>query len=79
MMILLDEINRQTLRSHINTAWREKKVPETWKEAYVVEIFKKGDAKNPANYRPIGLLSTAYKLLMRLMHLSSLVGTLVTS
>ena len=69
MMILLDEINRQTLRSHINTAWREKKVPEKWKEAYVVEIFKKGDAKNPANYRRISLLSTAYKLLMRLMQI----------
>ena len=36
-------------------------------EAYVVEIFKKGDAQDPANYRPTSLLSTASKLLMRLL------------
>ena len=67
MILLLDEDNLNTLRTHINKAWREKKIPEKWKEAYVVSIFKKGDTQDPANYRPISLLSTAYKLLMRLM------------
>ncbi|MEJ1681918.1 hypothetical protein SMA88_24465, partial [Escherichia coli] len=28
-------------------------VPEMWRQANVVPIFKKGDRTSPANYRPI--------------------------
>ena len=43
MIILLGEINRQTLRTHINTAWDNKKGPEKWftafrKNLYVVNL-----------------------------------------
>eukprot|EP00969_Alexandrium_andersonii_P362940 15460830-Alexandrium_andersonii.AAC.1 len=36
--------------------------PSQWSEADVVGIYKKGDAFDPANYRPISLLNALYKL-----------------
>lgn len=38
-------------------------VPNDWKEARVIPIFKSGDPSNPSNYRPISLTSTCCKLL----------------
>ena len=38
-------------------------VPQDWKEANVVPLFKKGDRSDPANYRPISLTSLSCKLL----------------
>ncbi|MCP5019012.1 MAG: hypothetical protein GY938_27595, partial [Ketobacter sp.] len=38
-------------------------VPEAWKLANVVPIFKKGDRSISANYRPVSLTSTVGKLL----------------
>jgi len=47
--------------------WKEEQFPDCRKEPLVVGIYKKGAAKDPANYRPISLLLTAYKLLGRTM------------
>ena len=38
-------------------------VPEIWRQANVVSIFKKEDRTSPANYRPISLSSVVGKLL----------------
>ena len=37
--------------------------PDQWKEAIVVPILKKGDAKDPKNYRPVSCLVAASKVL----------------
>ena len=37
-------------------------VPEVWRRTKLVVIFKKGDPKSPANYRPIAILPILYKL-----------------
>lgn len=37
-------------------------VPKEWKSSITVPIFKKGDKKNPGNYRGITLLNTSMKL-----------------
>ena len=37
-------------------------VPETWHEALVIAIFKKGDESMCENYRPICLLQAGYKI-----------------
>lgn len=40
-------------------------LPAQWKKSLVVPIPKSGDSSNPANYRPISLLSIVSKLLER--------------
>jgi len=42
-------------------------VPDEWKVAHVVPIFKKGDPQSPANYRPISLTSVLCKVLERVV------------
>ena len=42
-------------------------VPNDWKKAFVVLIFKKGDRSSPANYWPISLTSVVCKMLERII------------
>ena len=42
-------------------------VPQSWKEAWVVPIFKKGKKNNPSNYRPVSLTSIVGKILERII------------
>lgn len=42
-------------------------IPESWKQANVSAIFKKGDRKKPENYRPISLTSVPGKMLEKIM------------
>ena len=44
------------------------KVPDIWKQADITPIFKKDDASDPSNYRPISLLSCIGKVLEKLAH-----------
>ena len=43
-------------------------VPNDWKEANVVPLFKKGDKSKAENYRPISLTSISCKLLEHVVH-----------
>ena len=42
-------------------------VPEDWRIASVVPLFKKGSKNNPGNYRPVSLTSVVGKLLERIL------------
>lgn len=45
-------------------------VPQDWRDANVVPIFKKGDRHQPANYRPVSLTSVVCKVLEHIVHSS---------
>ena len=55
------------LVSLFRLCWETQSSPQQWKTAQVVGIFKKGSATDPANYRPISLLQTCYKLYARII------------
>ena len=43
-------------------------VPDDWKKANIVPVFKKGYKQLPENYRPISLTSISSKLLEHIIH-----------
>ena len=53
----------QELLKLCQACWSEKELPETWRTAKVVMLYKKGDNSLPQNYRPISLLPVGYKIL----------------
>ena len=50
-----------------NRSLSEGKIPQDWKNALVVPIFKKGDRQSVKNYRPISLTSILCKTLERII------------
>jgi len=44
-----------------NKSLNKGSIPENWRNASVIFLYKKGDPKEPKNYRPISLLSHLYK------------------
>ena len=52
----------------LNKCLMEGRIPDAWKNAEVVLLYKKGDFTNIENYRPISLLSHLYKLFTRIIN-----------
>ena len=50
-----------------NKSLQEGKVPEDWRHANVIAIFKKGTSHDAANYRPVSLTSLCGKLLQHVI------------
>ena len=48
-------------------SFESSQLPQDWKTAHVIPIFKKGTKTDPANYRPISLTSVVVKLLERIL------------
>ena len=47
--------------------WEMNEIPDDWKEGYLIKLPKKGDLKECKNWRGIMLLSTAGKVLNRII------------
>ena len=45
-------------------------VPQDWRDAHIVPVFKKGERHQPANYRPVSLTSVASKIMEHIIHSS---------
>ena len=62
-LLLGAEVLAKPLSEIINASVESGIFPDLWKEAIVVPILKKGDPKDPKNYRPVSCLSAASKIL----------------
>ena len=55
------------LHRWIIKVWEKVHVPQAWKDANIVTIYKKGDRTECGNYRGISLLSAAGKIFARIL------------
>lgn len=52
------------------SSFRQAKLPDEWKHAYVTPIFKEGDRSTVGNYRPVSLTCVCCKMLEHIMYSS---------
>ena len=69
MLTHLGDKAKCKLLNIFNNSWKSGKIPQIWKKASMVPIYKKGkDKKQASSYRPISLTSSVGKLMERMIN-----------
>ncbi|PKU44242.1 rna-directed dna polymerase from mobile element jockey- hypothetical protein [Limosa lapponica baueri] len=63
----LAEVIAELLSIIFKRSWKTGEVPEDWRNANVIPVFKKGKKEDPGNYRPVSLTSIPGKMMERLV------------
>ena len=67
-MLKIDcDILQQMILELFNEVCASHVLPPDWRKSRLVVLFKKGDPKMAANYRPVAILSLLYKLFSRML------------
>ncbi|PFX30003.1 Transposon TX1 uncharacterized 149 kDa protein [Stylophora pistillata] len=61
------DLSADILYGLLGKIWEEEEMPQDWNESYIVKLPKKGDRRECKNYRGISLMSTAGKVLNRII------------
>ena len=57
----------KALTQIFNTCLKYQKIPSAWKKSQTILIYKKGNCDDPANWRPIAITRTIYRLYTALL------------
>ena len=57
------------LLQFLNNIYRENHIPNEWRNAVITTVFKKGDRREPKNYREISILNTCYKTYSKILNM----------
>ena len=55
------------INSLFNKIWNSSVIPEDWSNVLIKNLFKKGDASNPSNFRPIALIDCLVKIFTQII------------
>jgi len=57
------------LLQFLNNIYGEDRIPNEWRNSVITPIFKKGDRREPKNYRGISILNTCCKLHSKILNM----------
>jgi len=63
----LADVIAEPLSIIFERSWRTGEVPEDWRKACVIPVYKKGRKEDPGNYRPVNLTSIQGKVMEQLI------------